>query len=160
MGAAASLNPTTVSVEPGAEATTEIKVRNTGKVVDQFTLDVVGDPAAWSSVSPPRSSDVAAGAFPFGVRVTSKEDPAGSVTEEGSLEVGVFKDLFGELIPRTSRGSREGRHELAVDNRGNLALNADLDAVDPNDALRFRFSTPALVTEPNTATFAKLSVRP
>ncbi len=179
MGAAASLNPTTVSVEPGAEATTEIKVRNTGKVVDQFTLDVVGDPAAWSSVNPPtlsllpgsegtatvtfrppRSSDVAAGAFPFGVRVTSKEDPAGSVTEEGSLEVGVFKDLFGELIPRTSRGSREGRHELAVDNRGNLALNADLDAVDPNDALRFRFSTPALVTEPNTATFAKLSVRP
>ena len=179
MGAAASLNPTAVSVEPGAEATAEIKVRNTGTVVDQFTLDVVGDPAPWSRVdpptlsllpgsegaatvhfSPPRSSDVAAGSYPFGVRVASKEDPSGSVTEEGTLDVGAFKDLLGELIPRTSRGRREGRHEVAVDNRGNLGLNADLEAIDPNNQLRFRFSPPGMVADPNTATFVKLAVRP
>jgi hypothetical protein len=179
MGAVASLNPTTLSVEPGAEATAEIKIRNTGNVVDQFTLDIVGDPAGWGRVEPPtlsllpgtegtatvtfrppRSSEVGAGSFPFGVRVASKEDPQGSVTEEGTLEVGGFKDLFGELIPRTSRGRTEGRHELAVDNRGNLSLNADLEASDPNGSLRFRFSPPGMVTEPNTAAFAKVSVRP
>jgi hypothetical protein len=179
MGAVASLNPTTLSVEPGAEATAEIKVRNTGTVVDQFNLDVVGEPAAWSTVQPstlsllpgtegtatvafrpPRSSDVAAGSFPFGVRVVSKEDPQGSVTEEGTLEVGSFKEVFGELLPRTSRGRVEGRHELAVDNRGNVRLNADLEASDANGSLRFRFSPAGLVTDPNTASFTKLSVRP
>jgi hypothetical protein len=82
------------------------------------------------------------------------------VTEEGTLEVGGFKEVFGELLPRTSRGRIEGRHELAVDNRGNVRLNADLDASDPNGSLRFRFSPAGLVTDPNTATFAKVSVRP
>jgi hypothetical protein len=179
MGAAASLNPTVLSVEPGAEATAQIKIRNTGNVVDQFSIDVVGEPTAWSTVEPstlsllpgtegtatvtfrpPRTSDVAAGSFPFGVRVASKEDPQGSVTEEGTLEVGGFKEVFGELLPRTSRGRSEGRHELAVDNRGNVRLNADLEATDPNGSLRFRFSPAGLVTDPNTATFAKVSVRP
>ena len=179
MGAVASLNPTTLSVEPGAEATAEIKVRNTGNVVDQFSLDLVGDPAAWGRVAPPtlsllpgtegtatvtfrppRSSDVAAGSFPFGVRVASKEDPQGSVTEEGTLEVGAFKEIFGELMPRTSRGRTEGRHELAVDNRGNVRLNADLEASDPDGSLRFRFSPAGLVSDPNTASFTKVSVRP
>src|SRR2546421_3821396 len=98
MGAAASLKPTTTSVEPGSEAVSEIRVRNTGQVVDQFLLEVVGDPAAWANVEPPslsllpgdegvatvrfrlpRSSDVQAGSFPFGVKVVSKEDPEGSV---------------------------------------------------------------------------------
>lgn len=179
MGAAASLNPTTPSVEPGSVATVEVRIRNNGTVVDQFTLDVVGDPSAWTSIAPPtlsllpgsegtatvsfhppRSSEIRAGSFPFGIRVASKEDPAGSVTEEGTLEVGAFKELFGELIPRTSRGRAEGRHELAIDNRGNLGVNADLEAVDPNAALRFRFSPPSLVTEPNSASFVRLGVRP
>jgi len=103
---------------------------------------------------------VAAGSFPFGVRVASKEVPQGSVTEEGTLEVGGFKEIFGELMPHTSRGRTEGRHELAVDNRGNVRLNADLEATDPNGALRFRFSPAALVSDPNTASFTKVSVRP
>src|SRR2546421_10522551 len=179
MGAAASLSQTTASVEPGSEATSEIRVRNTGKVVDQFLLEVVGDPAAWANVEPPslsllpgdegvarfrvrppRSSEVHAGSFPFGVKVVSKEDPEGSVTEEGTLEVAPFRDLFAELIPRTGRGRTDARYELAVDNRGNQTLNADLAAVDPNDALRFRFSPPALVADPNAAVFSKLTVRP
>ena len=36
MGAAASLDPTTVTVDPGAEATSQIRVRNTGTVVPAF----------------------------------------------------------------------------------------------------------------------------
>lgn len=179
MGAAASLSPSTVTVEPGAEAAADVKIRNTGHVVDEFTLDVVGEPSAWSTVEPaslsllpgtegvarvafrpPRASDVRAGTFPFGVRVRSKEDPEGSVTEEGTLNVGSFKDLFGELIPRTAHGRREAHYDLAVDNRGNLGLNADLEGLDPNAQLRFAFSPPSLVTNPNTATFTRLAVRP
>src|SRR2546421_3307174 len=179
MGAAASLSQTTASVEPGSEATSQIRVRNPGPVVGQFVLEVVGAPAAWangepSSLSllpgdegvvtirfrPPRSSEVHAGSFPFGVKVVSKEDPQGSVTEEGTLQVAPFRDLSAELIPRTARGRTEARYELAVDNRGNQTLNADLAAVDPNDALRFRFSPPALAADPDTAAFSKLTVRP
>src|SRR5438132_31921 len=54
----------------------------------------------------------------------------------------------------------DATYELAVDNRGNQPLNADLAALDPNDALRFRFSPPSLVADPNAAVFSKLTVRP
>lgn len=178
MGAVASLNLSAVSVEPGAEATIEIKVRNSGTVVDQFTLDVVGAAAAWAIVTPPslnllpgtegvaavsfrppRSTDVAAGVVPFGVRVVSQQDAEGSTTEEGTVEVLPFRELYAELTPRTTRGRREGRTELAIDNRGNQPLNADLSATDPNEALLFHFSPPGLVAGPNTAAFSKLGVR-
>src|SRR5439155_21565284 len=87
MGALASLAGGPVQVEPGSQATAEIRVRNTGSVVDLFTFEVLGDAKPWSTLepatfslfpgaeetaritfSPPRSSQVAAGQIPFAVR--------------------------------------------------------------------------------------------
>ena len=179
MGATASLTPNELTVEPGSAVTCQIRVRNTGHVVDQFTLEVLGEALAWASVDPPtlsllpdgegsatvtfaisRGFEVAAGTYPFAVKATSKEDPAGSVTEEGTLVVGTLRDMFIELLPRTARARRAAQYEVAVDNRGNQRLNANLSAVDPNNALRFRLGAPALVADPNTATFSKLAVAP
>src|SRR5688500_2366142 len=138
MGALAHLETRSVPIAPGSQATVAIRIRNTGSVVDQFTVQVLGDATPWALVvpptlslfpgaeetaqvtfSPPRSPEVPAGPMPFGLRVVSKEDPAGSVVEEGSLELAPFSDLFAELAPRTSRGSRSATHDLAIDNRGN-----------------------------------------
>lgn len=179
MGATASLAPNTLSVEPGGMVTCEVKVRNTGSVVDQFTFTVLGDAAGWSSVEPatlslfpgaegsatvffrpPRSADIPSASVPFAVRVASKEDPEGSVVEEGALEVGAFLDASAELVPRTSRGRRSATHDLAVDNRGNARLNAEVDASDPDGQLLFEVEPPSVVADPNTAFFGKVRVRP
>ena len=56
MGATASLATKSVRVEPGAGASLEIRVRNTGQVVDQFSLDILGDAAPWTTVEPPSLS--------------------------------------------------------------------------------------------------------
>jgi hypothetical protein len=179
MGATATLRDASLSVDPGGQAATEIRVRNDGAVVDQFTLDVVGDASGWASVepptlslfpgaeqaarvvfSPPRVSTTPAGAVPFGVRVRSREDPSGSTVEEGSIEVAAFVEPFAELVPRTSRGSRAGTHEVAVDNRGNARLNAELSGADPDQILGFDIDPPALAVDPGKAGFARLKVRP
>jgi hypothetical protein len=179
MGATAVLSRDKVAVDPGGEAGCEVRVRNTGTIVDEYTLEVLGDTAGWTLVEPPslslfpgdeavanlrfrppRDSSVATGEMPFGLRVASKEDPTGSAVEEGTVEVGPFTDTFAELIPRTSRGRRRARHDLAVDNRGNARVNATLSAVDPDGLLRFELSPPALVAEPGSASFATVSVRP
>jgi hypothetical protein len=179
MGATATLRDAVLAVDPGSQATTEIRVRNDGAVVDQFTLDVVGEPAAWAVVEPstlslfpgaeevarvvfqpPRNSATPHGSQPFGVRVRSREDPAGSTVEEGSLEVGAFIEPFAELVPRTSRGSRTGTHEVAIDNRGNARLNAEVTAADPDQLLGFDIEPPGIVVEPGTASFAKVRVKP
>ena len=179
MSASASIPPTPLHVEPGSEVSVFVQVRNTGEIVDQYTFEVLGEAAQWArldppelslfpgaegeikvSFAPPREATTQSGEIPFGLKVVSKEDPEDSVVEEGMLEVGTYADLAAELLPRTSRGRISAKHELAFDNRGNRRLNATLSAADPDNKLRFRFSPPALVSPPGSATFAKVTVRP
>ena len=179
MGALASLESRTVSVEPGNVATVRIKVQNTGQIVDEFAIDVLGDPGAWSSSAPPmvrlfpgqeevatitfrppRAADVRSGELPFAVRVQPRQEPQGSTVEEGTLSVGAFVEAGAELIPRNSRGSRSGAHEIALDNRGNASLQATLTAADQDKQLDFKFSPASMVVGAGTAGFARLRVRP
>jgi hypothetical protein len=179
MGAAVELDPRTVAAEPGGKAVVGIRVRNTGSVVDQFALEVLGDAAPWASIEPPtislfpgsegaatvtfkppRSPSVRAGALPFGLRVQSQEDPAGSVVDEGTVEVAPFNEVTADLVPRNSRGSTGATHDLAVDNRGNVPLNATLNALDADRLLDFELRPPAVLADPGAAVFAKLRVKP
>ncbi len=179
MGAIANLGTRSVAVAPGAQASADIRVRNNGTVVDQFTLEVLGDASAWSTAEPPvvslfpgaeqsiritfrppRTSDVPAGTMAFGIRVLSQEDPAGSVVEEGALEIGAFSDTSAELAPRTSRGRTGATHDLAVDNRGNVPLNATITGIDPDRTLGFDIKPPSIVADPGIAAFAKVGVKP
>jgi hypothetical protein len=80
--------------------------------------------------------------------------------EEGSVTVGAFADPHAELVPRTSRGSGSGSHDLAVDNRGNTRLSAEIEAVDADQQLTFDVKPPAVVVEPGMAGFAKVKVMP
>jgi len=123
MGAIASLDRQAIEVSPGGEASLEIKVRNSGSVVDEMTVSVLGSAADWSSAvppslslfpgaegtatitfRPPRSASIPAGEMAFGVRVASQEDPGGSTVEEGKLEIEPFSEVGAELQPLTSRG--------------------------------------------------------
>jgi hypothetical protein len=179
VGASVTLVTPSVSVEPGQSVAVEVRVRNTGAVVDEFDFDVLGDAAGWSVVdppsvslfpgaegtaravfSPPRAASTPAGSIPFGLRARSREDPAGSAVEEGTIAVGAFMDPFAELVPRTSRGSRSGSHDLAVDNRGNARLSAEIEATDADRQLTFDVKPPAVVVEPGMAAFAKVKVSP
>jgi hypothetical protein len=168
-----------VTVAPGDEASCEIRIRNAGQVVDQFSLEVLGDASGWALVEPPtvslfpgaesvarirfkppRVSSVRSRAIPFAVRVRSREDSRASMVEEGVVEVGAFHDTFAELVPRTARGSLAARAQLALDNRGNTRINARLTASDPDRKLNFAITPPALVVEPGTAGFARLRLSP
>ncbi|MEP6695753.1 MAG: hypothetical protein ABJA34_02620 [Pseudonocardiales bacterium] len=177
MGATARLSEAALRVEPGAEATCQVTVRNTGTVVDEFTFTVLGEAAAWAMVEPPslslfpdaegevtvrfrpaRDASTPQGRIPFGIRVQSKEDVQGSVVEEGNLDVGAFVQISAEIVPRTSRGRQNGRHEVAIDNRGNSAVEVLLSGTDPDEALAFHFPSPSVMAAPGTASFSRFRV--
>src|SRR5580765_3358517 len=179
MSASATVPASPLVAQPGGEVSVFVQVRNTGDIVDQYHFEVLGEAAEWAALEPgelslfpdaegeikltfrpPRDATTAAGAIPFGLKVISKENPEDSSVAEGVLEIGEFMDSGAELLPRTSRGRLAGKHELAFDNRGNTRLNARLSATDPDHKLRFRFAPPAIVSEPGTATFVKVAVRP
>jgi hypothetical protein len=178
MGATASLDTDTVAVEPGSQVSCELKLRNTGTVVDQFTFTLRGNAAAWATVQPPtlslfpdaegtaritfqplRTAEVQAGPVPFAVRVASREDPRGTAVVEGVVEVLPFAETTAELSPRTSHGRQMGRHNLAFDNRGNQAAVVRLSASDPDGLLAFQISPAVLEVPPGTAAFATIRVR-
>ncbi|HEX3705991.1 MAG TPA: hypothetical protein VHV76_05115 [Mycobacteriales bacterium] len=179
MGASTRLSTREITVEPGSRQSCEIQVRNTGQIVDQFVIDIVGDARGWTvaepdvlniypgeeataqvTFEPPRTPSTRAGDVPFAIRVISREDSQGSAVEEGVVAVGAFADLVVEIAPRTSRGRRRGRHQLSVENRGNLPLPLDALGADADQHLRFRFSPESFTVEPGTATFVRLRARP
>jgi hypothetical protein len=172
------LADTALAVEPGSQASAEVRVRNTGTVVDQFTFEVLGEAGPWSTVeppslslfpgaegtarvqfAPPRLATTPSGPVPFALRADSKEDPEGSQVEEGTVTVSPFSEVIAELIPRTSHGSRHGKHDLAIDNRGNAQQRVALSATDPDALLIFDIRPPELVAAAGTAGFAKVRAR-
>ena len=170
-----------LAVEPGQQVSAQLRVRNNGSVVDQFTFEGLGAGAAWieaatgSAVAVPRRRGHRHDPLPPTVfaehrpgsdslirrqRDASGEDPMGSVVEEGVITVGRFADRSVEIYPLTARGRRKGQFEIAVDNRGNAPIEVEFSGADPENACRYEFSSQALVVEPGTAHFTKFDVIP
>ena len=123
-GVALSISPSTLAVDPGAQASCEIRVRNRGNIVDQFTLSVAGKPAGWAIIEPatlslfpdaegtakvrfqpPKTWDSTAGRVQFSIRAQSKAAASAAASQDGMLEIGPFASATAKLVPRTSRGS-------------------------------------------------------
>ncbi|WP_173160319.1 COG1470 family protein [Phytohabitans suffuscus] len=173
-----TLSTTSLSVNPGETVTCELRIRNSGQVVDQFRLEPLGTVAKWLTVepellnlfpgeegsavltlNPPRSPDVPAGPTPFAVRASSREAPEWSETVEGSVEVAPFTDTTAWLHPRTLRRGRRGTFRLYVDNRGNRSIESELAALDVDNLLTFALRERRVVTAPGTASVVKLRAK-
>ncbi|MFE3248631.1 hypothetical protein [Streptomyces sp. NPDC059209] len=179
MSLTASLDESSVTAEPGEETALALQVLNSGRTVEEYRFEVVGACAAWSAVEPsvlslypgdsgtvslmlrpPRDSTVPAGETPFGIRVVPTSEESGTVVPEGRVTVLPFTETTAELVPRSSHGSRSGRHRLAVDNRGNTPVTVRLGAQPGTELARVVFAAPELRIEPGRAEFGKLRVRP
>jgi hypothetical protein len=179
MAASTNLSAATIEVAPGDTASVVLRVRNTATVVDQMTFEVIGDARGWTRVepptlslfpndegsvevtfAPPKVAPVPAGPMPFAIKVQPNEDTEGSAVEEGTLHIGVFYDVSAELVPRTSRGRRQATHDLAIDNRSNVAYRAGVTGTDKDLLLGFSSRPPSVDIAAGTAGFAKVRVRP
>ena len=179
MSPTVNLDSARVQLEPGTSAKVPLQIRNNGQIVEGYQVEVVGTPAAWTTVDPPevtlfpggtttvtldfhppRSSAVPAGEHQYGVRVVPTEHPDETVVPEGTVEVLPFVDTTAELVPHTSRGRRGGRHQVAIDNRGNVPTTVALSGTDQADALIIRIKPTELEIQPGHAAFADVRVRP
>ncbi len=164
---------------PGQAVEATVLVRNNGTLVDQFSMDIVGDSREWAEVeprimnlmpgqdgeatvrfSPPRNSSVPAGQMPFGVRVLSREDAAGGSVVEGTVDVEPFTDLQVELSPKSSRCRTKAAHEVVVDNSGNYPIGVEVITNDPDEQLKLSLDHSSLMVQPGTSAFLKLKAKP
>ncbi|MEV4847668.1 hypothetical protein AB0K20_31220 [Micromonospora matsumotoense] len=175
----ANLDTDLVEVSPGSESSCRLEIRNAGPIVESYVIEVLGEPAGWASVDPsnvsvypgsaesvtvrfhpPRSAQVVAGERPFAVRVTPTETPDTQVVPEATVRVLPFMELAPEILPRTSRGRRGGRHEVSVANLGNVPLGLALTGSDPDNRLAVAIRPPQVVVAPGEAASVQVRVRP
>ncbi|THA29321.1 hydrolytic protein [Streptomyces sp. A1277] len=168
----------TVTVSPGAEATTALTVRNDGDIVEAYTLEVVGDCAAWTTVeparvslypgtsetvtvrlAPPRSHEVRAGEVPLGVRVLPAEHPESVAVPEMTVVVEPFRELRARLEPGRRRGWLGARFRISVQNRGNAPTDVALSGKQAGEELRLAFTPERRRLEPGESAEAGLRVR-
>ncbi|MEU1467372.1 hydrolytic protein [Streptomyces sp. NPDC005761] len=168
----------TVTVSPGAEATTTLTVRNDGDIVEAYTLEVVGDCAAWATVepervslypgtsetvtvrlAPPRSHEIKAGEVPLGVRVLPTERPESVAVPEGTVVVEPFHELRAKLEPGRRRGWLGARFRTAVQNRGNTPVDVVFSGKQEGEELRLAFTPERRSLQPGESAEVALRVR-
>ncbi len=156
MPATVELVDSSVVIAPGATASAVLRIRNTGRIVDEFSIRPVGEFAAWMAAPAalplfpdavgevrvqfalPRGSQPAAGTYPFAVQVRSREDAAFSYVAEGRIQVSPVLEVTARLTPRTTSGgrlSRSGAPRLELDNAGNVPATIDISGADPDERL-------------------------
>ena len=179
MSVLATIEPTELSVDPGAEASLLVRVRNRGTIVDRFDIAVVGPTAAWATVDqpslrlfpdkegearvwfrPPRAPDPAADTYPFGISVRAASDANASTVEEGHVTVAPFIQLATQIVPQTSRGSRVGTHDVTVHNVGNAVAEVSAKASDPDALMTFELAPERAGLRPNAKATIKARAKP
>jgi hypothetical protein len=174
-----SLEPQSVTADAGGSAGALLRIRNTGDVVEEYHVDVVGEPAGWCTVepstlrlypgtteqvrltfAPPRGPDPAAGPHPYGVRISPRQAPDAVTVTEGNVSVAPFTDVRAELLPVVVRGWRKAKPQLVVDNYGNTKLTASIQAAVQDQSIDFETRTPSFQVEPGRAHFAAFTGRP
>lgn len=180
VGVAISLAATEMEIHPAQLVSCEIRVKNTGILVDQVVLTVGGPAAKWGSIEPssinlypddepslavvsfrpPRTPEVPAGPALFSVTATSGEDPSVSHSVTGVLTVLPYVEATTELVPLTSRGKKGAEHELTISNRGNAALAVALSASDPDEQLDFTIDPHQVLVEPGSEATSSIVLTP
>src|SRR5438309_8305392 len=51
-GVAVTVEPSVLAIEPGDEATCDVHVRNRSNIVDQYDIQVSGEPSRWAFAEP------------------------------------------------------------------------------------------------------------
>lgn len=179
MSVLASIEPTSLRVDAGTEASLIVRVRNRGSIVDQFDIHVVGPTAGWAVVEPPslrlfpdkeaearvtfrppRAPEPNADTYPFGIAVRAAADPTATTVEEGRIVVAPFVQLASSIVPQTSRGSMSGTHDLTVKNVGNAVAEVTVSASDPDRLLNFEVLPERVGLRPGGSATVRAKVKP
>lgn len=180
MGVRAIINTDeVVEVVPGRQTSLDVTVANTAEVIDEFTLDVLGDGKEWITVepdvltmfpedeeqvtlvfAPPEGPEPRAGEVSFALRVMSRERTEESMIIEGACRVAPVTRMAAEIVPKIVQGRTRARARVAVDNLGNAPMPVELFGTDPAEQLSIRPVPPSVVVEPGEAALVPVRVRP
>ncbi len=175
------LSASDVTIEAGHTAQLDVTVTNRQDAEDNVAIEVEGLDVEWYALPVPsvhigpgeagslrvlfkvgRSTDVAAGTYPFVVRARGMESGATAV-HQATLTIKPFSSLQLELDPKRAASSLFSRapvFELRVTNLGNRPETLDLSASDSEDACAYEFENDRVTVKPGGTEAVGLVVEP
>ncbi len=149
---------------PGEELILPLIVRNSSNLVDHFSLEVAGIPAAWIcslpethmfpgdqrelalAIRPPRSPASRAGVMPVEILLTSRAMSRVVSHITVDLIVEPFSQWRLALQPQRMTASAQGRFAVQIVNEGNSDLLLALSASDYENVCRYEFDRKEITT--------------
>jgi len=177
---AGSLEPSEkrLAVNPGERSSLVLNITNQSKIVDHYTLSVVGVPSAWVTVPrsgmellprqsgtlnidlhPPRHPRTSAGTHQMSIALLNRQ---GQVVSQVSvdLEVGAYDDLKLDVRPNPFQSRGGGILLLTVENHGNAETEYHVDVVEPTDTMDIVIDPPDARVAPQQSRQNRIILRP
>lgn len=168
-----------LSVDPGGQARSVVRIRNLSSIVEGFRLQVLGVGATdWGEVSPaevevlpdqevtatvtfspPVDVGTRSGIYPFGIRAESVVNSATCAVAEGDLEIGTVYGLQSNLAPTASSGRRFGRHSATLTNLANTPVRLRITAGDPEAKLAIAINPHVVALLPGASCQAQVNIK-
>jgi hypothetical protein len=177
------LHGNTATVAAGGRAVLAGTLRNQSGVVDNYDFRVSGLPETWVelpqtayllpygsgegseqtyqlALTPPRSSEAEARAWPFALEVVSRSSGQVAARVDATLVVEPFHAVEVLARPQRRRGRMRASFTVEVVNGGNADASVALTAADTDDACTALVDPPAVRVAPGSRAKVGLHVKP
>lgn len=177
---AATLEPLErrISMSAGERNSLQLAISNQSKIVDHYTLSVVGLPATWITlprgglellprqngtlsidIHPPRNSRTSAGVHPVSIALLNQQ---GQVVAEttAELEILPFHEMNLDVRPNPYQSRSGGTLILTVENEGNAQTDYRIDVIEPSDSLEITVDPPTGSVAPQQSRQSNIHISP
>ncbi len=170
-----------VPIEPGGTAQLTVTITNRQDHDDHVFIEIEGIDVEWYALPVPavnvaagnsqsarilfkvaRSSESAAGTYPFLVRARGMESGESGV-QQAALVIKAFNALQMDLTPKRATATFAHRaqvFDVHVSNLGNQDETLDLYASDPDDGCAYEFETSRITLKPGRSEVVPMRVEP
>lgn len=158
----ATLEPTMrrITINPGERAGLQVNISNQSKIVDHYTLSIVGVPKTWVTepvaglellprqsgsldldFHPPRDPRTSAGIHRVSIALLNKQQQVIAQTNV-DVDVGGFDNLILDIRPNPVQSRSSSKMTLTVENHGNAETDYRVDVVEPSDSVNINVEPP------------------
>jgi|GEM_PF-806985 len=173
-----TVSPDRLQVALGESATATATIKNTGDVVEAYSITVEGIGPQWCTLSvssaslfpgdeervqitvqPPKDSSSRAGVYNAVIRVTSNRDSTVETTARLPIDVGRLLLFDLDITPKKAAG-RKGSYKVSITNNGNVPTTYTFAGKDPDGVCRFHFKESSVTIEPGATAAMPVVVDP
>ncbi len=167
-----------LAMNPGERASMQLTATNQSKIVDHYSVSVIGVPATWLTlpskslellprqsgtlsidIHPPRDTRTSAGIHQVSIALLNQQ---GQIVAEtmAELEIAPFDNLVLDVRPNPYQSRSGGLMTLTIENHGNAQTDFRVDVIEPSDSVEILAEPPTGSVAPQQSRQSLIHIKP